>query len=509
MEIDQATMTELPKNKINKLEDLALNGNYALDLKDSPSLIIQTVVRRVPSKRLVTQAQWNGRAVYAKIFLGSDAEKYALRDKQGIERLLNARIPAPNILYYSDFQDPALVDGQCYVLILEAIGDARNIEDVWYDLPLLSSQRLQIATDLVFEVARHHNAGLYQSDLYFKNFLQEGSIIYTLDGDGVRPLPKFSEGQFCLRNLAALLSKLDVMEVQRWLPQLLKSYGKARHWTTLPRLELIHHLTDVYRHKTARGYADKKVFRTCTDVQVSADSKQYSAVARQYAGLAVLKDINTLDDSLQVPDFKKGNTCTVGLLKTHEIKNDDQKIVIKRYNVKSFWHGVSRSFRKTRAAISWSNAHRLKLFDIATVQPVALLEERFFFGCLTRRSYFLSEYLDAPDVLEYFVTEHDKTKRAELVKHVVELFYRLYLLKISHGDMKASNLKIVNNQPVLLDLDSMKHHRLGLIAKHRHARDLRRFMRNWQDNESVTNAFKKVFKVVYADHEPLKLAHID
>lgn len=493
---------------MNKLEALTQGSTTALDLQDGSVLEIRSVIRRVPNKRLVCQGKWGKQAVYAKIFIGSDAQKYALRDKDGIERLLAGKIPTPKILYYGSLPNQVMADDQCYVLILEAIGQAQNIENVWHSLPLLSNQRLQIATDLVFEVARHHNAGLYQSDLYFKNFLQEGSTIYTLDGDGIRPLPKFSEGQLCLRNLAALLSKLDVMEVQKWLPQLLKGYGKARRWTTLPRLELVQHLTDVHRHKTARGYADKKVFRTCTDVQVSIGATQYSAVARQYADIAALKNIAVLDESLHVPDLKNGNTCTVGLFKTNQIANDAQKIVIKRYNVKSFWHGVSRSFRKTRAAISWANAYRLKLFGIATVEPVALLEERFFFGRLSCRSYFLSEFLHAPDVSEYFATERDKTKRAKLVKHIVELFYRLYLLKISHGDMKASNLKVVNNQPVLLDLDSMKHHRFGLIAKYRHARDLRRFMRNWQSDESVTNAFKKVFKVVYADHEPLKLAQI-
>ncbi|HSF71108.1 MAG TPA: hypothetical protein VLA25_02365, partial [Methylotenera sp.] len=117
--------------------------------------------------------------------------------------------------------------------------------------------------------------------------------------------------------------------------------------------------------------------------------------------------------------------------------------------------------------------------------------------------------LDGLDADAFFAAERDKTKRAEAVKHIVELFYRLYLLNISHGDMKASNIKIVSNQPVLIDLDSMKQHCFGLIAKHRHARDLRRFMRNWQADEALTNAFRKVFKVVYADHQPLKLAHID
>ena len=481
----------------------AITFPNTIALADGSNLSELHVVRKVPGKRIVCQGSWNNQAVYAKIFFGKDAEKYVLRDKQGIQKLLDAKIPTPKILFYG-----VTADNASHVLILEAIGDATNIEATWNSLQPCSNSRLQIATDLVFEVARHHNAGLYQTDLYFKNFLQEGSLIYTLDGDGIRLLPKFNDGQACLRNLAALLSKSDVLEIERWLSPLLKNYGKARRWTTLPRLDLLKHLVDVHRHKTARNYADKKVFRTCTDVQVTTDANRYFAVARKYADNPMLTNIALLDKSLQVPDFKNGNTCTVGLLQAGLASNNAQKIVIKRYNVKSWWHGITRSFRKTRAAISWANAHRLKLFGIATIQPVSLLEERFFFGKFSRRSYFLSEFVDAPSVDEYFAKERDKAMRAEVVKRIVELFYRLYLLNISHGDMKASNIKIVDDQPVLLDLDSMRHHRLGLIAKHRHARDLRRFMRNWRDDESLVNAFTKVFKVVYTDHTPLKLAQI-
>lgn len=483
-----------------------------ITLPDGSALTDLQAVRIVPGKRVVCQGVWNNQQVYAKVFIGEDAQKYALRDKQGIQLLLDSKIPTPKILFYGASENKSLASehgalSESYVLILEAI-DATNIESVWNALPPGSYQRLQMATDLVFEVARHHNARLYQSDLYFKNFLQEGSLIYTLDGDGIRRLPKYDNGQLCLRNLAALLSKLDVLEVEKWLASLLKSYGQARRWTTLPRIELMQNLINVHRHKVARAYAEKKVFRTCTDVQVTAGAHQYFAVARAYVGNNDLNNVVLLDKCLQVPDFKKGNTCTVGLLQAADPLNNAQKIVIKRYNVKSWWHGITRSFRKTRAAISWANAHRLKLFGISTIRPVSLLEERFFLGKLARRSYFLSEYIDGQDVNIYFQDEHNKSVRAEVVKSIVELFYRMYLLKISHGDMKASNIKIVANQPVLLDLDSMKHHRLGLLAKHRHARDIRRFMRNWQSDESLSNAFKKVFKVVYADHEPLKLANI-
>jgi tRNA A-37 threonylcarbamoyl transferase component Bud32 len=468
-------------------------------LADGSSLSQLRPVRSVPDKRLVCQGVWKQQKVYAKIFIGNGAEKYALRDKSGIQQLLDAKIATPKILFYG-----AVADQTSYVLIIEEIEHAENVETAWNRLALCSGQRLQIAKKLVVEVAKHHQAGLQQTDLYLKNFLLQQDLMYTLDGDGIRPLPKFNEGQTCLRNLSALLSKFDVLEIERWLPQLLKVYGDERRWQTLPRLELLQHLIAVHRSKTTKAYADKKVFRTCTDVRVSHQSSQYLAVASAYANID-LGNVEVLDNCLQTPDFKSGNTCTVGLLTT----KDAQKIVIKRYNVKSIWHGVMRSFRKTRAAISWANAHRLNLLGIAAIQPVSLLEERFFFGQLSRRSYFLSEYLDGLDADVFFAAEHDKAKRAEAVKYIVELFYRLYLLNISHGDMKASNIKIVDNQPVLIDLDSMKQHRFGLVAKYCHARDLRRFMRNWQADEALTNAFKKVFKVVYADHQPLKLAHID
>ncbi|PPC94745.1 MAG: hypothetical protein CTY33_02265 [Methylotenera sp.] len=461
------------------------------------------LVREVPGKRQVFQAIWHDKPVYAKLFFGKQAEKYAQRDLEGIQQLLAARILTPEVLTYQ-----VLTDQSAYVLVLKEISGAANAEQVWNALALGSSLRLQIATQLIREVAQHHKAGLQQTDLYLKNFLLQDDRVFTLDGDGIRPLPKHNEGQSALRNLAALLSKFDVLEIVKWLPQLLKTYGDARGWQTLPRLTLLQHLIAVHRCTVTNAYADKKVFRTCTDVQVHRSQGQFLAVVSAYRTVMDVQNALMFDQCLQVPAFKSGNTCTVGLLTASFGAKDAQKIVIKRYNVKSLWHGMMRSFRKTRAAASWSNAHRLRLLGVPAIQPVSLLEQRYFLNLLRGKSYFLSEYIEAPTVDIVFAAETDKAKRAELVKQLVEMFYRLYLLQISHGDMKASNIMIVDGKPLLIDLDSMQQHRFGLMAKHQHARDLRRFMRNWQHDEALSNAFKKVFKAVYADHQPLKLAHI-
>jgi tRNA A-37 threonylcarbamoyl transferase component Bud32 len=478
-----------------------------LSLADGSALDSMRLVRAVPGKRMVYQAQWQGQPVFAKVFIGQQAVKYAQRDLSGIQQLLDACIATPRVLSLQ-----SSLDGLSQVLILQEIVGAKNLEQIWQALPACSKQRQQLALQLAKEIAKHHKAGLHQTDLYLKNFLLSEDQIFTLDGDGIKPLPKHNEGQTALRNLAALLSKFDVLELEQWLPQLLADYGKARGWQTLPRLALLQHLIAVHRRQATTAYADKKVFRNCTDVLVKSNPGQYFAAVRAYGDnphiQSQIQSIDELDKSLQVPAFKSGNTCTVGLLTMQLTAKDAQKVVVKRYNVKSAWHGMMRSFRKTRAAASWANAHRLRLLDLPAIHPVCLLEQRYFFNLLRGKSYFLSEFIEAPTIADFFAQETDKAKRAELVKQTVELFYRLYLLQISHGDMKASNIMVLDGNPLLIDLDSMQQHHFGLIAKYQHARDIRRFMRNWQQNEALSNAFKKVFKVVYADHQPLTLAQI-
>jgi tRNA A-37 threonylcarbamoyl transferase component Bud32 len=209
---------------------------------------------------------------------------------------------------------------------------------------------------------------------------------------------------------------------------------------------------------------------------------------------AMPNNVSAIDALMQPQNLlKNGNTCTVALTEM-----EGKKIVIKRYNIKSFWHGVSRAFRQTRAAISWANAHRLNILGIATAQPIALIEQRKL-GFIKGKAYYLAEFIDAPNVDEYFAKTQSKTERAKAVKNIVTLFYRLYLLQISHGDMKATNIKMLDNKPVLIDLDSMRQHKTYFSSSVVHLKDLNRFMQNWKNDIALYNAFVKTFKVVYPD----------
>jgi tRNA A-37 threonylcarbamoyl transferase component Bud32 len=466
-----------------------------LTLKDGTVLDSLKVVRYLPNRRCVCQAVWQEKNVYVKLFFGNKATKYARRDMHGVECLQQANLLTPTLLNHSPLMQ---VEG--YAVIFEAIAPAENAEAIL--LHSNEAAQLMLAKRLVKTVAEHHKNKLIQTDMYLKNFLIHQQAVYSIDGDGIRQFDVLSK-QKALANLSQLLSKFDVLLLDKYLPLLLNSYRDAGGWLEAPHLGNIKLSIKLLRYKTAKAYADKKVFRQCTDVDIKKIRHGYFAVRRQHASLTLPQTVSALDGCFTSEDIiKEGNTCTVALSTI-----DGLNVVIKRYNIKTFWHGVSRAIRQTRASLSWANAHRLILLGLATAQPIALIETRIW--GLKREAYFLSEYVDAPDMKVFFHQISGGSLRAHAIRQLVELFYRLYLLNITHGDMKASNVKVLSDgQPLLIDLDSMRQHRYDFLANRAHARDIKRFMQNWKDTPSLYNAFVKVFKVVYVDHAPLRMAQI-
>lgn len=450
-------------------------------LVQNHSLSQLKIVRNLPNRRLVLQGVWLGAEVYAKIFLGKDAKKYALRDKNGCYLLKQAHIASPNLRY------AGTLASDIEVLIFEAVSVSVNAE-VAYAHTLDDVARRNIMERLVQTVAQHHRAGLIQTDLYFKNFLVSTESIYTLDGDGIRTLKPLFKSKKKISNLATLFSKMDVLD-DIWIDDLYQLYCQELGISfSMTEAFKVWELTQNIRAKVNGAYADKKVFRNCTDVKITQHFDYFTAVTRDF-----LVDENTLrvlDNFLEntALNFKNGNTCTIGKA---EIAR--QKVVIKRYNIKGLSHRFGRALRKSRAAISWANAHRLIMVNIATPKPLALVEERA--GVFRKRAYFVSEYVDAPDVVQFFAQTHDAETRQRVAIEIATLFYRLSLLKISHGDCKASNIKIKDGKPLLLDLDAMQ--ASPWFFNQKHVRDLKRFMRNWENNAEMIVLFKDAFSNVY------------
>lgn len=462
-----------------------------LMLDDGSDLSDLVLVRVVPGKRYVCRARWQGQDVYAKFFTGKDNAYYANRDLTGIRYLKQAGISTPPLLFQGKTQDK-----QAEVLILLAIEHAKNAEEAWQGCD--DKQRFELVQKLVLTLAQHHQAGLIQTDMYFKNFLVQEANVYTLDGDGIRRLSRLFQKRQRLSNLATLLSKMDVLN-DEWIPLLYQHYCQQLNTIyAFADESTVTTLTRKVRSRMASAYADKKVFRTCTDVKVSRRFDSFLAVSRDFEQSSVTSQL--LDTALvdKKANLKNGNTCTIA-----KALIADRPVVIKRYNIKNTWHGLNRAFRVSRAALSWANAHRLMISNIATPKPLALLEERF--GCLRRRAYFLSEYIDAPDAMQFFLQSTKVDDKEAVASNIATLFHRLYLFRFSHGDCKATNIKIVNLEPVLIDLDGMQAHRLGCCFdwwfERKHIKDLERLMKNWQDDAETTRLLMQALRLEYASQD--------
>ena len=172
--------------------------------------------------------------------------------------------------------------------------------------------------------------------------------------------------------------------------------------------------------------------------------------------------------------LKAGNSATVV-----KIKVADRILVIKRYNLKSRFHAVSRALRPTRAIISWRNANRLRFMGVSTPQPLAVIEERW--GPLRGRAYFISAYLAGQpinEVIQQNLSDIDVLNNcADLVLRILQQFCRL---RLSHSDLKASNLIVAQDQLFIIDLDGMKKHTSNRKFQHAFRRDIIRLLQNWR-----------------------------
>ena len=464
----------------------------AIRLADQAALTQLTAVRVLPQRRWVFRAQWSGKAVFAKVFVGAQAAKYAARDAQGVGWLTQAGLATPALLWQGESADQ-----RARVLIYAAIAPADNADVLYQSLP--SAQGLALLKQLVQTLAAQHAAGLIQTDLHLKNFLLADGQVWSLDGDGIQQATLSKRRAY--RQLAELLSKIQVLDQHAWVAPLLAAYDAARGWqATLVPATLLAWAKQMKAQEVER-YVTRKIFRTCSDVTWQQTSQSAQAVSTT-GGLHVT-DLPALEVAMHVGQvLKPGNTCTV--VHTHL---QDQSVVIKRYNIKDWLHGLGRAWRPSRAAASWRNAHRLQYYGMLTPQPLLMYERRY---CGMRgRAYFVSAYSPWPDAQAFFQQCHDQALRQHVVQQLVTLCYQWFLLKVSHGDMKASNLQVTDRGDiVVIDLDSMQQHCRTQMALRAHAKDIRRLLQNWQADTSLYNALVKSFSLIYQDHTPLKLAGI-
>ncbi|UCC21668.1 MAG: hypothetical protein JSW23_07600 [Planctomycetota bacterium] len=185
--------------------------------------------------------------------------------------------------------------------------------------------------------------------------------------------------------------------------------------------------------------------------------------------LDFIERIDTLMDGGQI--LKNGDTCYVSRL----IWNG-KDVVVKRYNHKGFIHSARHTIKKSRALRGWLHGHRLGMLNIPAPRPLAYIEQ--YKGLLLWTSYLVTQYVEGQKLYDFLrdgaVGEGERSK---VIEQIAELFGRLGKHRITHGDLKHTNILTTGRNAVLTDLDGMKVHRFNWAYKIWRAKDMARFLR--------------------------------
>jgi serine/threonine protein kinase len=182
-----------------------------------------------------------------------------------------------------------------------------------------------------------------------------------------------------------------------------------------------------------------------------------------------IEQIDTLMDKGQT--LKNDKTSYVSRLTWN-----GSDIVVKRYNHRGFVHSLRHTIKGSRALRAWLNAHRLMILQIATPKPLAYIEQHK--GPFVWKSYLVTECVDGQNLHQFLRNGSiSEEKRSAAIQQTIDLLNNLNRYKISHGDMKHTNILITDKGPVLTDLDAMRTHKWNWTYKARQIKDWERFIK--------------------------------
>jgi tRNA A-37 threonylcarbamoyl transferase component Bud32 len=126
----------------------------------------------------------------------------------------------------------------------------------------------------------------------------------------------------------------------------------------------------------------------------------------------------------------------------------------------------------------------LKISGIATPRAIAVLEKRI--GPLRSTGYYVCDFVAGLHAEEFFQDETlDATAKGRVAENFVQLFSLFHQLNFCHGDCKATNFLIKDNELWVLDLDAMQECSSPTRFQKLFQADRERFLRNWQSQPEL------------------------
>ena len=91
----------------------------------------------------------------------------------------------------------------------------------------------------------------------------------------------------------------------------------------------------------------------------------------------------------------------------------------------------------------------------------------------------------------FLESSEPNAEKIAIIQKITEMLSTLAANNISHGDLKHSNILVLDSKPVLTDLDAMQVNRIKWLAQYRAARDMEKFINGARGNYDITNFLQK------------------
>lgn len=432
--------------------------------KRTERLLCTALLRVVPGKRKVYDAIWNDKSVIAKVFSHKfSARRHLKREWKGLSLLVSRGLSAPEPLFYGHTEDGR------WAVVVQKIAESSTVLDIFQETHE-PAKKLDLLVLVCKELAKQHNKGVLQKDLHLGNFLLGGDKVFAFDTGQMRFSRRELDRKNSIPQLAMLAFCLPDTNTES-IATLCEEYFKARGWHFgKPDESSFQKQLAVHRKRMLRKGL-KKCLRTSKRLlQIKAGryiAVFYRAFCQKAEPLDFIEQIDAMMDEGQI--LKKGNTCYVSRLMWN-----GKDVVVKRYNHKGLIHSLRHTIKKSRARKGWLHTHHLEALNIAAPRPLAYIEHRR--GLLIWKSYLVTEYVEGQKLYNFLRDDNiTEQRRLNEIQRVMKLLDKLWKYRITHGDLKHTNILITDNGPVLTDLDGMKVHKWTWIYRHRRRKDLRRF----------------------------------
>ncbi|MEM7194889.1 MAG: lipopolysaccharide kinase InaA family protein [Pseudomonadota bacterium] len=196
-------------------------------------------------------------------------------------------------------------------------------------------------------------------------------------------------------------------------------------------------------------------------------------------------------DTLSAEDVVKNDKTT----SVYRTRVSEVSAIVKRYNTKNIWHAVRRNFQISRARNSLISTAAFLRSGLLAPRPLAVVEQNY--GPFAGQSWFVTEYLNYPTLLNYLVDESADSDLNAVLLAVNDIFTTMQQDNLSHGDMKATNVLVDQSdgllELVLIDFDAAQRHADRGTLKKALRRDVKRFLKNWRSQPEVESRFESLF----------------